>query len=304
MQRPFGDKAMGSIGKWMRWGLVAGLTCWLAIAMPSASLAISWQDLLRAVPSVIQGVQLANLSPDQEVGLGRNIDQQIKQEVRISSDREAQRLIAEIGRELVAASDRPNLPYTFQLVADREVNAFATMGGFVYVHEGILDAADDRDQVAAVIAHEIGHIAGRHALEQMQQMSIAQGIATAAGLDRDRLVGLGVNLALRLPRSREFEFDADRRGTLNLARAGYNPRAMGAFLQKLQGMSRGQVPAFLSTHPPIPDRIQAIDEVMAQAGLPNRPYNPTPVAPSSNPAANLSGARRNWQRLRLRQRWN
>jgi predicted Zn-dependent protease len=295
---------MGLSKKVCRWGLVAGLTCLLAIAWPAATSAISWQDLLRAVPSVIQGVQLANLSPEQEVGLGRNIDQQVKQEVRMSTDREAQRLIEEIGRELAATSDRPNLPYTFQLVADREVNAFATAGGFVYVHEGILDAADDRDQVAAVIAHEIGHIAGRHALEQMQQMAIAQGIATAAGLDRDRLVGLGVNLALRLPRSREFEFDADRRGTLNLARSGYNPQAMGAFLQKLQGMSRGQVPAFLSTHPPTPDRIQAINEVIAQAGLPNRPYNPTPVAQPVNPSANLQGARRNWQRLRLRQRWN
>ncbi|MFQ3679646.1 MAG: M48 family metallopeptidase [Pseudanabaenaceae cyanobacterium] len=285
-----------------RWGWVAGLTCLLAIAFPLPGGAISWQDLLRAVPSVIQGVQLANLSPQQEVALGRNIDQQIRREVRISTDREAQQLIEEIGRELAATSDRPDLPYTFQLVADRDVNAFATVGGFVYVHEGILDAADDRDQLAAVMAHEIGHITGRHALEQMQQMAIAQGIATAAGLDRDRLVGLGVNLALRLPRSREFEFDADRRGTLNLARSGYNPQAMGAFLQKLQGMSRGQMPAFLSTHPPIPERIRAINEVIAQAGLPNQPYNP--VAQPANSAANVPVERRNWQRLRLRQRWN
>jgi len=295
---------MGLSKKVRRWGWVAGLTCLLAIALPQASLAISWQDLLRAVPSVIQGVQLANLSPEQEVALGRNIDQQVKREIRLSSDVAAQRLIEEIGRELATTSDRPNLPYTFQLVADREVNAFATVGGFVYVHEGILDAADDRDQLAAVIAHEIGHITGRHALEQMQQMSIAQGIATATGLDRDRLVGLGVNLALRLPRSREFEFDADRRGTLNLARAGYNPQAMGAFLQKLQAKSGGQMPAFLSTHPPIPDRIQAINEVIIQAGLPNRPYNPTPVAQPVNPAANGQGDRRNWQRFRLRPRWN
>ncbi|MGQ9866267.1 MAG: M48 family metallopeptidase [Pseudanabaenaceae cyanobacterium] len=295
---------MGLSKRVCRWGLVAGLTGLLAIAFPRVSLAISWQDLLRAVPSVIQGVQLANLSPAQEVELGRNIDQQIRREVRLSSDREAQQLIEEIGRELAATSDRPNLPYTFQLVADREVNAFATMGGFVYVHEGILDAADDRDQLAAVIAHEIGHITGRHALAQMQQMSIAQGIATAAGLDRDRLVGLAVNLALRLPRSRDFEFDADRRGTLNLVRVGYNPQAMGAFLQKLQGMSRGQMPAFLSTHPPISDRIRAIDEVIAQAGLPNRPYNPTPVAQPVKPSANWQDAPRNWQRFRLRQRWN
>lgn len=226
--------------------------------------ALDWRDLLRIIPSAIQIIQLSNLSDADEVALGQSIDRQIKTQVRISHNSRANKLVQDLGQLLVRSSDRPDIPYTFQVVEDRSLNAFATMGGFVYVHTGTIAAADNLAQLASVIAHEIGHIAGKHALEQMRQMAIARGIATVAGVQDDRLVNLGVQLALRLPRSREDEFDADRRGVFNLARAGFAPQAMPAFMEKLE---QGSGATFLSTHPATADRIAALNEIIRQHNL-------------------------------------
>lgn len=142
------------------------------------------------------------------------------------------------------------------------------MGGFVYINTGTIAASDNVAQLASVIGHEMGHISGRHALEQMKQAAIAQGIATIAGVGDDRLVGIGVNLALRLPNSREAEFDADRRGLQNITRSGFAARAMPAFMQKLASSSNGGgVPAFLSTHPATGDRITALNQSIQENNL-------------------------------------
>lgn len=244
--------------------LVALITFAISLHLPLAVKALDWRDLLRIIPSAIQIIQLSNLSDADEVALGQSIDRQIKTQVRISHNSRANKLVQDLGQLLVRSSDRPDIPYTFQVVEDRSLNAFATMGGFVYVHTGTIAAADNLAQLASVIAHEIGHIAGKHALEQMRQMAIARGIATVAGVQDDRLVNLGVQLALRLPRSREDEFDADRRGVFNLARAGFAPQAMPAFMEKLE---QGSGATFLSTHPATADRIAALNEIIRQHNL-------------------------------------
>ena len=249
---------------------VALLSFLLAIALslhlPLAVKALDLRDLLRIIPSAIQIIQLSNLSDQDEVALGQSIDQQIKTQVRISRNPRANQLVKDLGQLLVRSSDRPDIPYTFQVVEDRNLNAFATMGGFVYINTGTIAAADNIAQLASVIAHEIGHISGKHALEQMRQMAIARGIATVAGVQDDRLVNIGVQLALRLPRSREAEFDADRRGVFNLARAGMAPQAMPAFMQKLE-RGDGGTPDFLRTHPATGDRINALNEIIRQNSL-------------------------------------
>jgi predicted Zn-dependent protease len=248
---------------------VSILTTILAINFnPAIAEALDWTDLFRAVPSVIQVMQISNISDQDEVQLGRQLDRQLASEVRISRDPAANALVRAIGEELVRNSDRPNLPYTFQVVEDKNINAFATMGGFVYVNTGTIAAADNRAQLAAVIAHEMGHISGRHALEQIKQMALAQGVASVAGLDRDRFVQIGVQLALRLPNSREAEFDADRRGLETIARSGYAPQALPAFLQKLASSKSGNgVPGFLSTHPGANERIAALNERIERENL-------------------------------------
>jgi predicted Zn-dependent protease len=232
--------------------VVVALSVCLSTPMPGKAI-----DLLPLLFQGVQVFQLSNISDRQEIDLGKQINQQLQSgEVRISRNSEINRYVEQIGRRLAANSDRPNLPYTFQVVQDDGINAFATLGGFVYVNTGLLKAAENEAELASVMAHEIGHIGGRHLVKQMRQRAIASGVATAAGLDRSTAVGIGVELALNRPRSRQDEFDADTRGLRTLTRSGYAQSGMVSFMQKL--LTKGSVPTFLSTHPATNDRIESL----------------------------------------------
>ncbi len=252
------------------WKFAIAMTMALTLSIslnPFTANAFDLTNLLRVLPSALQIIQLSNIGDAEEVQLGRQIDAQIQQEVRISRDPAANALVTRLGQMLARTSDRPNIPYTFRVVDDNNLNAFATMGGFVYINTGTIAASDNVAQLASVIGHEIGHITGQHSLAQMRQMAIAQGIATVAGVADDRLVGIGVNLALRLPNSREAEFDADRRGLLNITRSGFAARAMPAFMQKLASSGGGGAPTFLSSHPATGERISALNQTIQANNL-------------------------------------
>lgn len=231
---------------------------------PAPAQAIPWGDLIfRGV----QILQLSNISEQQEVQIGQQIDRQLQaQGMRYYGDRTLNNYVTQVGRRLTATAKRKNIPYTFQVVNDSRINAFATMGGYVYVTTGLLYAADNEAQLASVIAHEVAHIEERHLVEQMRQSAVTQGIATAAGLDRNAAANIGLDLALNKPRSRKDEFEADRVGFRLLRQAGYATSAMPAFLQKLVRSSGS--PTFLSTHPAVPDRIVAANELI-QSNPPN-----------------------------------
>lgn len=234
----------------------------VCFGQPLVSQAISWGDLIRGGIQVIQGIQLSNLSEQQEVDLGRQINNQLtSQNVRIVRDPEITAYVTEIGRRLAANSDRPNLPYTFQVVDDNSINAFATMGGFVYVHRGLLNAADNEAQLASVMGHEIGHITGRHAIRQMRSAAIQQGLLAAGGLDRSTAVNLGAQLALRLPNSRRDEYDADERGLRTMGRAGYAQSEAPTFMRKL--LKSSSPPTFLARHPATSDRITRLNQLIS-----------------------------------------
>ncbi|MCS6813330.1 MAG: M48 family metallopeptidase [Cyanobacteria bacterium] len=237
------------------YGLLATITAlgvWLGAMVKTPALPIG--DLIF---QGIQIIQLSNISDEQEVALGRQMDSAVMaREFRAYRNADINAYVNDIGQKLARLSDRPNLPYTFRVVDDQQVNAFATMGGYVYITTGLLRTADNEAQLAGVIGHEIGHITGRHLIEQMKNDAIYQTIATAAGVNRDQIAALGIDLALRRPRSREDEYDADRRGLQYMGRAGYAQSAMPVFMAKLQ--SSRSVPDFLSTHPAPADRVAAI----------------------------------------------
>ncbi|HLP92356.1 MAG TPA: M48 family metallopeptidase [Nostocaceae cyanobacterium] len=220
-------------------------------------------DLLPLIFQGVQVIQLSNVSNRQEVDLGKQMNQELQKEVVISKNRALTSYVDQIGQKLAASSSRNSIPYTFQVVEDDSVNAFATMGGFIYVNTGLLKTAANEAELASVIAHELGHIEGKHALKQIRQSAIASGVATLAGVDRNQIVGLGVELALRRPRSRQDEYDADKRGLKALSNAGYAQSAMISFMEKLMG--QGSVPTILSTHPNTGDRIKALQkQILAQ----------------------------------------
>ncbi|KAB0241857.1 M48 family peptidase [Microcystis aeruginosa EAWAG127a] len=234
------------------------LTLSIGMVNPPPSFGRSWMDLLfRGV----QVIQLTTISPQQEVALGRQINQGLLEsgKIKLSKDAKINQYVQEIGQRLAATSDRPDLPYTFQVVRDNSINAFATMGGFVYLHTGLIKTADNEAELASVIAHEIGHIVGRHSITQLRNTALAQGLLSAAGLDTKTWVQLGVNLTYNLPNSRKDELEADRLGLNNLAEAGYAPTAMISFMGKL-AQQGGSIPAILSTHPATGDRIFALQK--------------------------------------------
>lgn len=245
--------------------LLVAIGIWLG--QPIVAQALPWLDLILRGAQVIQ---LSTLSDRQEVAIGQQIDSELtRRQVRLYTDRELNRYVDQIGQRLASTSSRPNIPYRFQVVDDRNINAFATMGGFVYVNTGLLRAADNEAQLASVMGHEIAHIAARHSVKQMKELAIASGLATAAGLNRNTIVSIGVDLALRRPNSRQAEYEADQLGLINLGRAGYAQSAMPAFMSKLVNQG-GSVPTLLSTHPATGDRItrikQAINPAQANVG--------------------------------------
>lgn len=266
MFNPFSFLSRRYPRRWLYPLVSLALALGLVVGTPQVSQARSWLDLIfRGV----QIIQLSNISDRQEVQIGQQINQQLLgSEVQLYRNSEINRYVEQIGQRLAKQSSRPDLPYTFQVVNDKGINAFATMGGFVYVNTGLMAAADNEAQLASVMGHEIGHIARRHAIQQMRQLAIARGLATAAGLDRSTLANLGVELALRRPNSRQDEFEADQMGLQSLTNAGYAPSAMVAFMEKLMKKG-GSVPTFLSTHPATSDRIQALQQAInpAQANV-------------------------------------
>jgi beta-barrel assembly-enhancing protease len=240
-------------------------------------------DLLRIIERGLQVLpeilQFSTISDAQEVQLGQQINQQLVSsgKVKILRNGRVNAYLNDIGQRLARNSVRPNIPYTFQAVNDNSINAFATMGGFVYIHTGLMTKADNEAELASVIAHEIGHIAGQHAIRQLQDQAIARGLLSATGLDRSTFVQLGVELAVNLPNSRGDEFEADRMGLKTLVQTGYAPAGMISLMKKLQRQG-SSAPSFLSTHPAAADRAavleQSIDPRIANqgAGLDSRAY--------------------------------
>jgi len=252
------------------------ITISISLSNVQPSHALSWLEL---VIRGIQVVQLSNISNNQEVELGKGINQEIitSGKARLYNNPSINSYISQIGQKLAEASDRPDIPYTFQVVDDNSINAFATMGGFVYVNKGLIATADNEAELASVIGHEIGHIVGRHAIEQMRNRALSQGLLSAAGLDRNNAIQIGVELAVSRPNGRADELEADRFGLDNMTRAGYAPSGILGFMQKLL-QKGGSPPSVLSTHPATSERISILQDLIdPQAvntgnGLDNRAY--------------------------------
>ncbi len=222
------------------------------------SYAISWLELMiRGV----QVVQISHISNAQEEELGKGINQELisSGQAKLYRNPSINSYINEIGQRLAKTSQRPDIPYIFQVVDDNNINAFATMGGYVYINKGTIAAADNEAELASVIGHEIGHIAARHAIKQMRDRAISQGLLSAAGVDRNNAIQIGVELAVSRPNSRADELQADHLGLEDITKANYAPAGMLGFMQKLLSKG-GSPPAFLSTHPATSDRIKILQQ--------------------------------------------
>ena len=218
-------------------------------------------DFLDAIKGAVQYIQVSNISDEQEVAIGKQTNEQVLAEYPLYNNSRIQQYVSNLGQELVSNSDSRDIPFTFQVVASDQINAFATPGGFVYVTTGLVQAADNRAQLASVMAHEIAHINEKHGIKGLKQAVAARGIANTVGLETSTLAPIAYQLAVDLPRSRSFEYEADSSGLSILQQAGYPAEAFANFLTKLE--SGGGTPEFLRTHPSSQNRIDAISEMAA-----------------------------------------
>ena len=238
-------------------------------ALPNRSESVVAIDILDAVKGAVQYIQVSNISDEQEVEIGKQTNQQVLQQYQLYDSPQIQQYVSNLGQELLNSSDSRDIPFTFQVVASDEVNAFATPGGFVYVTTGLLKTAENRAQLASVMAHEIAHINERHGVRGLKQAVAAQGIATTVGVDTNTLAQMAYKLAADLPQSRSFEYEADSSGLEILQQAGYPPQAFANFLAKLRG--GGGTPEFIRTHPTSENRIEAISQMeTASQGTTNK----------------------------------
>jgi predicted Zn-dependent protease len=211
--------------------------------------------------------QLILIDEGQANQLGAEAWQQINSEMKVSGDAAARAHVRQMGEKIAAASGAEGIDWEFELFEEPTPNAFALPGGKIGVNSGMLQVAKSDDQLAAVLAHEVGHVVARHPSEQMSQSAAIQTALGTAGLS-EGAVGALVQMATgvgQLSFSRSAEAEADRIGLEYMARAGYNPEAAIGLWQNMQAATAGggQPPEFLSTHPNPGNRIEAI-----QAALP------------------------------------
>lgn len=225
------------------------------------------------------GKSLGNwYSLDSEIRMGKEYAQQIEASVKLNQDPVINEYVNRVGQNLVRNSDA-RVPFTIKVVEDDSINAFALPGGFFYVNTGLILAADEEAELAGVMAHEIAHVAARHAMRQMTRSNWANigtipliFVGGGIGYAARAAAGLGLPLTF-LQFSRGFEAEADYLGVEYMYKTGYDPQAYVSFFEKVQAKEKkkpGTLSKAFSTHPQTPDRIEKTQDEISKI-LPARP---------------------------------
>jgi beta-barrel assembly-enhancing protease len=213
----------------------------------------------------LNGGLIASMSGslEKEVAMGRQLAAEVDRQAKFIEDPEITEYVNRVGQNIVLHSDA-KVPFTIKVIDSDEVNAFALPGGFFYVNKGLVLAADNEAELAGVMAHEIAHVAARHAVENQAKANLMEWGAIAGsiflggipGLIFQNTAGLGM-LAAFMKFSRGAEEEADKLGVQYLYAAGYDPNAMATMFEKLSAQNKKK-PGFFAkvfaTHPQTPDR--------------------------------------------------
>ncbi len=245
--------------------IVAGcLALWLAIAVASPA-------MLQARVEPSHGFDM--FSAQEEIQAGQQAAQQVSRQLPLLPDSDPVTIyVQRLGRQLAAHAPGEKWPYSFHVVNQKEINAFALPGGPVFVNLGTIQAADNEAELAGVMAHEISHVVQRHGTRAASKQMAAQlplailgGAMGGGALAQMGQMGLSFGFgSYFLKNSRKAESEADLLGTDIMYDSGFNPRAMSDFFAKLQrqgGVTRG--PQFLSDHPDPGNRAQAVSKEVA-----------------------------------------
>jgi len=216
--------------------------------------------------------QMSLLSEADELAIGQQQDLVIRREMGVYHDAELQRYVNDIGQALARVSHRPNLPWSFTIVDNAAVNAFALPGGYIYLTRGLLAYLNDESQLAGVLGHEIAHVTARHAAQAYTRQAQAGiglailGIFVPSTQPFTDLGAAGLSV-LFLRHGREAELEADRLGVEYGSAAGYDPSGVPRFLATLarvNALSDRGVPNWLSTHPDPGSRVTKAEPVAGQ----------------------------------------
>jgi predicted Zn-dependent protease len=227
--------------------------------------------------------QYVSVTPEQEIALGlQAAPEMIQQFGGVSQDAQASAAVAQVGQRIVQQSmaARSDYEYHFTLLGDRQtINAFALPGGPIFITEALLARLQTEGQLAGVLAHEVGHVIGRHSAERIAKQQLTQGLTGALVLStydpndpasgRTAQMAMLVGSLINLKYGRSDELESDRFGVRLMTEAGYDPRALIAVMEVLASSREGGgAPEFLSTHPDPGNRRQKIEEAIA-AEFPN-----------------------------------
>jgi predicted Zn-dependent protease len=218
-------------------------------------------------------------STETAIKIGKQYAMEVEKGSHIITDPVVAEYVNRIGQNIVKNSDC-KVPFTIKVIDSDEINAFALPGGFFFVNSGLILAADDEAELAAVMAHETAHVCAHHAMREMTRMNYMQIASIAPMVFIGGWTGYGIyeasSIAIPvtfLEFSREFEAQADYLGIQYLYRAGYDPEAMITFFEKIQDLQKhkpGAVAKVFSDHPQTPDRIEHSQAEIAKI-LPPRP---------------------------------
>lgn len=216
--------------------------------------------------------EISLVSEGREIAMGQEYNPQIVAQMGLYDDEGLQAYVSELGLRMAAESERPQLPWKFQVVDDALVNAFAVPGGFIYITRGILSHLNSEAELAGVLGHEIGHITARHSANQITRMQLQQIGLGLGALVSDNVaewsgaIGAGLGL-LNLSYGRGDESQSDELGVRYMGRTGYDPEAMAGVFEALalvSGDPSSRTPEWASTHPYPENRGARILEMVAE----------------------------------------
>lgn len=221
--------------------------------------------------SVGKGLDFYSL--EREIALGKQLAQEVDKSAKFINDPVVNEYVNRVGQNLVRNSDA-RVPFTIKVVDSDVVNAFALPGGFFYVNSGLILHADEESELAGVMAHEIAHVCARHGTKQATKGEIVNLASIPAMIFipytwAGYAIYQGMNFAIPLTFlkfSRDEEREADYLGVQYMYKAGYDPNSFVSFFEKVETDEKkepGTIPKVFSTHPPTPDRIEAIQKEIA-----------------------------------------
>ena len=202
-------------------------------------------------------------STEKEVRMGRELAAEVDRQAKFIDDPAITDYVNRVGQNIVLHSDA-KIPFTIKVIDSDEVNAFALPGGFFYVNKGLLLVADNEAEVAGVMAHEIAHVAARHAVENQTKANLLEYLALGGsiflggipGMIYQNTAGLGL-MGIFMKFSRGAEEEADKLGVQYMYAAGYDPSAMATMFEKLEAKNKkkpGLIAKAFATHPAPPER--------------------------------------------------